>query len=45
MGFVLARDFLAALQKHIPWKKVRELCGVCVEKANIELNEGFFTVD
>ncbi len=45
MGFVLARDFSAALKKDILWEKVREFCGVCVLKASIELEEGSFVVD
>jgi len=39
-GFVLAGDFLAAVKRDIPWKKVRELCWMCVEKAGTELDEG-----
>ncbi len=45
MGFVLARDFLAALHKDISWKDVRELCGKCVERASVELDKGLFIVD
>jgi hypothetical protein len=29
-GFVIARDFLAAIAGKIPYASVRELCGLCV---------------
>lgn len=29
MGFTIAGDFLLAVEKKIPWKEVKELCGRC----------------
>lgn len=34
MGFVLARDMLAAMEGRIPWTAVREHCGICADRAD-----------
>lgn len=35
MGFVLAGDFVKAANGEIPWTRVRERCGLCVERIQL----------
>ncbi|OGZ41707.1 MAG: hypothetical protein A3C80_01235 [Candidatus Ryanbacteria bacterium RIFCSPHIGHO2_02_FULL_45_43] len=39
-GYVLAGDFIQALNGLLEWTKVRELCGKCVEKYEWEKSAG-----
>jgi len=39
-GFVLARDWLSAMDGLIPWTSVREHCGKCVTELSLLPDEG-----
>ncbi len=38
-GFVNAGDFLKCMEGKLEYTKVRELCGICVERENRKINE------